>query len=65
MPDFLCLLIRKIQCDPLDDITILIGLGALIAAWIIPKRIMLNQSYIALTAEYRSPEMGAARAAAR
>jgi hypothetical protein len=60
MQYFLCLLIRKINCEPLDDIAILIGLGALIAAWIIPKRIMLNQAYIALTTEYRSPEMGAA-----
>jgi hypothetical protein len=48
------------SCNPLDVISIVLSLFALVLAWLIPRRIMVNQLYSELLHEYRGTEMGAA-----
>ena len=45
-------------CNPLDAIGVCAALIALVLAWYIPRKITLDQGYIELTSQYRSPEMG-------
>ena len=40
--------------------SLIIAAATLILAWIIPKKIMVNQIFAGLVAEYRKPEMGGA-----
>jgi hypothetical protein len=47
-------------CNPLDAIGIVFSFSALVFAFLIPRRIMVNQLYSELLHEYRGTEMGAA-----
>jgi hypothetical protein len=53
-------IIQDAGCNPLTAISATASVIAVVLAIYIPRRIMLNQAYLQLTAEYRSPEMGAA-----
>jgi len=53
-------IIHEAACNPLNAISAAAAVIAVVLAVYIPRRIMLNQAYLQLTAEYRTPEMGAA-----
>jgi hypothetical protein len=60
MEQWFCNLVKQAKCTPLDMVSAVFSIIAILLAWFIPRRIMINQLYAELVREYRSTEMGAA-----
>ena len=50
--------IDSLSSNLLTVLSIVVSFFTLLAAWYIPRKIMLDQGYIELASQYRSPEMG-------
>lgn len=57
--EIVCLL-QKIADNPLDLIQVALAAVACVLAWLIPKRIMWEQTYSSLMSDYRSYDFGVA-----
>jgi hypothetical protein len=60
MEQWFCNLVKQAKCTPLDMVSAVFSIIAILLAWFIPHRIMINQLYAELVHEYRSTEIGTA-----